>query len=114
MSLNEAQLRRVGWLEAEAKGLRPIPKGLNQAERIFYMEIAAATRLWKVGGMTTGEIAEIERQAKAALEVNYHTAQILIESDKRLQAIERTANAYAKDRNLETAEAFYKAVYGLQ
>ena len=112
--MNETQLRRVGWLEAEAKGLRPIPKGLNQAERIFYMEIAAAIRLWKAGGMTTGEIVETERRAKATLETNFHAAQILAESDKRLQAIERTANAYAKDKNLETAEAFYKAVYGLQ
>lgn len=101
--------------EQEAMNEAPIPDGLKQWEQNAYIALRGLYRQYR-DGVVDRETATIEKRRIAKAARDAENTEVF--QDKLIRAnvslwreIEAAGCAYAKDRTLENADAFYRAVY---
>lgn len=98
--------------EKQAMNGEPLPKGLDLADSLLYLGLKRIYADYNSGSITRKEGSEI----KEALVYNHAKAKSELEflSRRALELSERIQSAkqnYEKNRTLENADKFYKAVY---
>lgn len=102
----------VSELEVLAHKGAKLPEGLNGAEQIFFLGMRRLYAYAKISGMSQ----EQGRQEKAALLKEFGVRNLQLsraeKTDRMWKEIEAAGNRFGQERTLESAEAFYRAVYG--
>lgn len=104
--------------EKEAMRGDPMPDGLSLIDQMAYQTLACIYLRYHLKGITRDQgseeknklIVTYEKEAKKReQEINmaFHYA-------STYASIERSANAYAKNRTLDNADRLYKALYGFE
>ena len=94
------------------KGAR-MPEGLNGAEQILFLGLRRLYAYAKISGMSPEE----GRQEKSSLLKEFGKRNLQLaraeRTDRMWKEIEAASTRFAKERTLESAEAFFRAVYGV-
>ncbi len=103
--------------EQEAARGDPMPAGLSLAEQSAYQAMRSLYALYKRGNISK----EAAAKEKAAILGSFWKAkeqedfmQRILEDNARMwKEIEAAGNRFGRERTVEAAEAFHKAVYGV-
>lgn len=105
---------RVWEIEDLAFRDEPMPKGLNAAEQLLFLQLRYLYRYARLIRMPRDRGRR--EKAKLLQEFQKRAAQVrhMEKSDAMWREIEAAGNRYGTEPTIENADAFYRAVYGVK
>ena len=95
--------------ELMAARSEPMPEGLTASERQEYSELTELYSFYKTGSIDKETAAWV----KKLIEDRARQYELCMAHGDMWKRIEQAGTRYAKSRDIESADQFYKAVYGL-
>ena len=100
-------------LEDLAFNGEPMPEGLNEAEQMLFQSFRYLYRYARLTQMPPERGREEKAELLREFEKRSFQIKRMEKTDKMWKDIEAAANRFGTERTIESAEAFYRAVYGV-